>query len=86
VGGYAFLAAQGMLTTARRPSANPYSRAHGADNPAAVVPVRIGERVIVGLLLKLPKLQAEKTSAPLGKLVAVARGRTAKSEGRDGNG
>jgi hypothetical protein len=58
----------------------------GIDNPAVLVPVRIGERVLVGLLPKLPKLQAEITSAPLGKLVVVARGRTAKSEGRDGNG
>lgn len=64
---------------------DPYNRPHGADNPAAVVPVRSGEDVIVGLLLNLPKLQAEHTrrrwaGSPCGK------GKRTDSNGRDGNG
>jgi hypothetical protein len=34
----------------------PITALTGKDNPAAVVPVRFGERVIVGLLSKLPKM------------------------------
>jgi hypothetical protein len=53
-----------------RPS--PITVLMGKDDPAAVVPVRFGEDVIVGLLPKIPKLPAEKTSATLGRLAVVA--------------
>jgi hypothetical protein len=55
----------------------------GKDNPAALLPVRFGEDVIVGLpLLKLPKLLADA----LGDVGQARRRSKGKNDGKLGKG